>query len=797
MSLFAKHNQLTTSLSGHFSIINQNSNINIKNSTVSSLIPSFVINNGQTLFINTDMDNALEKNVILDSSKNYIDDQQYNKFNYSYIEKSIYPYNKLSVKEIDDSLLDPSSENEQLIIPSTVIFKDGKQDYIQENNRQNLGDGNEFYSAHFLTNTVYGYWGNKYGGQWIKDLTDYEIDDFQNLQIFFNTSPRNLNGHIVNIIYSGIEFSNLNIKNFYNGVINITFSYLSNQRNKFFIIQNNNLILNLIFNGETSLCNFTLNDNKDLNIKYNGQVHNSSYQGNNNYLTITFGDLVNGVFDLFRKDSYGNKVNITPLIMNEDLKDYFIRRLENNNSYYGNFITVNGIQEKINNLINDSDELVVSDGSYMDFTIDETYPKTYRDVSDIGTIIGWPAFLPVPRGYYVCDGRQVKIDLNNPLDEYYNGQLAYYLNGTINTSTIKLPNIPSAVPSCMITDPNYYHHPTYGDNFVPIGQDGLIYIIKYNNNFENIKTKAVPSTPRVIPPPYIEPEPPSESEPTIITTTLTTNFYVSEIHPLTYESTKGACSSITKQISTLTQEYVFSGANNEDTGNSTFNGAVIKAEKGWYHHEITKIRSDWNSGAIFSEWTFNRVNKDTQNGYYQFNGEDLKVCVAGFGAQGLDWIREGWGTQAWLYVDFSNAKIDMVNGFILSANIYDSAYGEENWSGTQALWESEPQNAYFLKKSWNIENYSKRWKKGTEKNSCKFNPNKTTEQILFCRKYYKEADSNGAMVFITMIINEKTISIKVKADGTYQHEWWSRARLWHSPKLTGNKAKITFNNNTI
>lgn len=499
MSFFALHNQLPVniikpygniSLSGDYSILNDSSNINITNSDISDLIPSFIINNGKTNIINTNVNNSLPNNIIIDNSQNYIDDQQYNNNQYTFIENgSLFPYSKISQTDLT-KFTDINSNDYELIIPINDQFKNNKNKYVEQHGIENFGTGNEKYSTHFLNNGNYGYWGNKFGGQWTSNYTE-NIENYQDLVTFLTTIPRNLNGYQITINYNDTVLNELNIINLYNGILNINFNNeLIENSEKYFNIQNNNLTLNINLFSDVSMFKYNLYDNKDINIHYYDNASSIIFYGDNNNINVYFEQIITGNLEVFKNNSYGNKVLISSNLNYITDDEYFYRRLENNNDNCGNFITIIPYNKKIANFTNDGDKQFDENNSdYMSFTIDEVHPKMIRDVSDIGTIIGWNAKLPIPRGYYVCNGQEIKVDLNNPQDEYYNGQLAYYLNGNLTSPTFTLPNIPAASPSCLTSDINYYFEANgRGANFVPQDRSAkLIYIIKYNNNFQNKK----------------------------------------------------------------------------------------------------------------------------------------------------------------------------------------------------------------------------------------------------------------------------------------------------------------------
>lgn len=495
MSIFALHDELpvtitkpvgTISLSGDYSILNDGSNVNITNSKIDQLIPSFVINNGMTNIVTTKVE--LPNNIVVDNSSNYIDDQNYFDTKYTFVEKgSLFNYQNVSYT-LFTTLLDISSNNFQLIIQATDPWKNSKKKFVQERGLENIGTGNQLYSTHFLNNGSYGYWGNKFGGQVTSSFV-IDIHDYQDLNTFFNTMPRNLNGYTVTINYKSSNFSDIQLSSFYNGIMNINFyRELMDDIEKNIQMYNNNLTVNITYLNDTYKLNYQLYDNPDINVRYKTATSAITAIGDNNYVNFYFHDTIRGKCEIFKTECYGNKVLISSAT--DDNKEYFTRQFEQNDDNTGNFITITPSDDKIGDMINDGCEVgSLQNQNFMPFTIDEVHPKKVRDVSDIGTIIGWPAKLPVPRGYYVCSGQQVKVDLNNPKDQFYNGQLAWYMNNNLSLSTITLPDVPAASPSCLTFDPNYYFEVGgRGANFVPVNKnEKLIYIIKYNNNFENKK----------------------------------------------------------------------------------------------------------------------------------------------------------------------------------------------------------------------------------------------------------------------------------------------------------------------
>lgn len=114
-------------------------------------------------------------------------------------------------------------------------------------------------------------------------------------------------------------------------------------------------------------------------------------------------------------------------------------------------------------------------------------PFKFRGI-DVGSIIGWPQYkitinnvdkwLPtIPDGFYNCSDAndnplksfEIPIDIFDPTDKFFNGQLAYLLSDNINNLTFTIPNIKEIYGGI-----NYNHR--------------MVYIIKYNNNFEHNQT---------------------------------------------------------------------------------------------------------------------------------------------------------------------------------------------------------------------------------------------------------------------------------------------------------------------
>lgn len=745
MSLFAKHDNLSTTINipyrtisfqGSYAILNQNSNISIKNTVISGTRPSFIINNGTINIIDTTLSNIPSGDIVIDNSKHYVDDQQFNKFKYSYIEKgSVFKYPNISYTNYNE-FFNTNSNNFQLVIPITCSYFKGKEQYIEDNHIENFGTGNQYYSTHFLNNGNYGYWGNKFGGQWIKDCIRADIiniSDSQECNTFFNSIPKNLNGYEITINYNSNSLNELNLKNFYNGLININFTNsISNGSNRklLFNIQNNNLTVNLNFVSTIQNVEFTLNDNKDINVNFKGDVNGLIFQGINNFAHINIFKNLNNTVKIFYNSSYGNNITLSATLATATEK--LATSLENNQSKYGNFITVLSYNKRITDLVNDKYEFTEqNEAEFMNFTIDEVHPKKYRDVIDIGTIVGWPAHLHIPRGYYECNGQTVRVDLHNPQDEFYNGQLAYYLNGNLTTPTIKLPDIPSAKPTCMTQDP-YYHN----NNFIPVGTDGIVYIIKYNNNFENKKglRDVIFSPDPVIPPPA----------------------NVSTYTNVSFAFSKGTTDgggiyyNVELNPTTVNTDYVWD--------NWPFTGAVYTMSAPYITGEHgTPGDHVFAQGTI--TWVINRVIEEygeKREGYYQLSG--LKTCIWNHQTE------EIWASQSYLYIDFSNAIIDCINGQVNNVVIHYSRHHNNGNKHNTPTWQSHP-----------------------VVNSFNFDPNITTEQYILNntgidRAAVIEPNTVSCKSKFTITVTAQTIILQVWGNAWHQdgdNGNWSYFKFWH------------------
>lgn len=137
------------------------------------------------------------------------------------------------------------------------------------------------------------------------------------------------------------------------------------------------------------------------------------------------------------------------------------------------------------NILAYTNNLPISSNFYLkDNLMMNTYPLAYSNV-EIGSIIGWPQYkhniygwLPKPPdGFYNCSEAtdnplssfEIPIDVANPTDKFFNGQLAELMNANITDITFNIPNIPAITGEISKT-----HR--------------LIYIIKYNNNIEYNQT---------------------------------------------------------------------------------------------------------------------------------------------------------------------------------------------------------------------------------------------------------------------------------------------------------------------
>lgn len=492
MALIPKYDYITEFSGSSFAILNENSNVNFNDVQINNITPTFNINNSSINILSSSfINNILTGNITINNSNSYIDDLRFNNRTHSFTENgSLFNY----VDEISESVgWVVNSIKEQLLIPSSLdVCNSSKTEYIRNANQiKNFGTGNQYFSTHYITNKIYGYWGERYAGQFISDCVIDDISSMMDFTKVLNTIPRNLNGYTVTIIakngyYAAENVDSLNISNFYNGKLNIYLKDVTISNFKFNIINNNaNILLSA---SHLDSVNLNMEDNQDINLLFGhthlndqneeveaGGLTDVSFTGNNNNLNLKFNLMYNLTF--FNK-SFSNKVIIDTLPGNFEILNSL---LHNNNVYNGNYYFIKGLDAAVGDLVNDGSD--VFDRRYNEqFVINEVHPLVNRDISDIGTIVGWNAELPIPRGYYVCSGQTISIDIHNSEDEFYNGQLAYYLNKDLNNSTMTLPNIPEAVPSAMSTDPNIKNI----INFIPKDPEAkLIYIIKYNNNFEN------------------------------------------------------------------------------------------------------------------------------------------------------------------------------------------------------------------------------------------------------------------------------------------------------------------------
>lgn len=385
-------------------------------------------------------------------------------------------------------------------------------------NKENGGflDKNDFKFSGYLINDgnklFWSTFGENYTniGQFYKDSTiNLTTSEFNGL---LKRIPRNLNGYNVTFNIIDNTFSGTtNIDYFYNGQLtikNINLSgclYVNNNQcninvisatisgNEMFGNNNTSIIYtstkldnnkNIIFSN----CKFTNNNNTELFIGNNNDIifkdniynlsanltNNNGFWYNNN---IIFNE-PNEIEDISKIISGNREIDKSNII---NVNDYNLPVSSNN--YLFNH-THNGLYDNISAFVNNSISITADCYNTLS-AITNMIPLTFRGV-DIGSIIGWPQYksgnnwLPtIPDGFYNCsisddnptNSFDIPIDINDPTDKYFNGQLALLLNDKINKQTFRIPNIDA-----------YYSE---SEN-----THRLIYIIKYNNNFEHNQTSS-------------------------------------------------------------------------------------------------------------------------------------------------------------------------------------------------------------------------------------------------------------------------------------------------------------------
>lgn len=371
-----------------------------------------------------------------------------------------------------------------------------------------INDGDKLFWSEFSEN-------NTNCGQFYKDSTiDLTTSDFTTL---LKKIPRNLNGY--NVTFNIIDKENnvfsksINIDYFYNGQLTIKNINLSgclyvnnNQSNINFIsatisgnekfgnndtgviytstkLDNNK---NLIFSN----CEFTNNNNTELFIGNNNDIifkdniynlsvnlsNNNGFWYNNKIIFngSTQDELskISGILSGNREINQSNIINVNDYSLPVSSNNYLINH------------THNGLYDNISTFVNNS--IPITDSCYNTLSaITNMLPLTFRGV-DVGSIVCWPQYckingtistwLPtIPDGFYNCSinddnptkSFDIPIDINDPTDKYFNGQLAMLLTTNLNKKTFTIPKI------------NIYG---------PYNNHRLVYIIKYNNNFEHNQT---------------------------------------------------------------------------------------------------------------------------------------------------------------------------------------------------------------------------------------------------------------------------------------------------------------------
>jgi len=385
-------------------------------------------------------------------------------------------------------------------------------------NKENGGilDKTDFkFSGYLINDRDKVFWSN-FGenytntGQFYKDSTiDIKTSEFIDL---LKKIPKNLNGYNVTFNIIDNTFSgDINIDYFYNGQLtikNINLSgclYINNNQSNINIISSILSGNKQFDNLETIYTNTILNNNKNLmfyNCTFTNNNNTELFIGNNNYINFE-----NNVYNLSSNLTnnngywYNNNIifnesteidNVSKLISNNrEIDQSNIIKVNNynlpvsSNNYLFNH-THNGLYDNISAFVNNS--ISITGSCYNTLSaITNMMPLTFRGV-DVGSIIGWPQYckingtistwLPtIPDGFYNCsisndnptNSFEIPIDINDPTDKYFNGQLALLLNNSITQKTFTIPQI------------NIYG---------PYNNNRMVYIIKYNNNFEHNQTSS-------------------------------------------------------------------------------------------------------------------------------------------------------------------------------------------------------------------------------------------------------------------------------------------------------------------
>lgn len=474
-----------------YAIVNETSTIKIYNSNiVSGYAASYNLNNSTIFFNNCIFENLNKKYVLIGNSQAYDHDliyikntissyispwknviQQGSQYNYS---NNIIPITIQNLKNYQYK----NNYNEIKIpcIPEKIY--DNKQDYQKNEIKDyvdNLGDGigffydennNMHFSAHYLSNGDFPYWSSTYCGQFTKNSNIIVKNRQQFVQVI-SKIPRNLNGYQVTITMENIDnliLNNFYIQDFFNGKLNIIIPKCVLQS---CIIENNDCQLYI----ETNFIPIQIQMEDNMNIQFKAANKQFNFyserksidyliHGNNNNI-IFKGDFNKNILSIFESNSIGNNINLLENNKNENIYQH-LSRLNNGNMIYDQKYDGNNNIANKPALINHTHKNLnnVSSTYYnTSFRINDICPKINQDASAIGSIIGWYKENPIPRGYYICNGQTIYIDLNQYKDDYDNSQLAYLYNNSKSMCKITLPKI----DECM----------------------GLIYIIKYNNVFEH------------------------------------------------------------------------------------------------------------------------------------------------------------------------------------------------------------------------------------------------------------------------------------------------------------------------
>lgn len=495
-----KGNILNFDTSGMYGILIENSNVILDNTlcnTAKSCVSVF--KNSKLHYNNCDTTNVLYENVIWLNSI-------VNKDKKSTFQKS--------ASLLNTNLIQTGSYINITVSTPTTFNNSGNGGLV---------DQNFYFSGYLINNNDKIYWSindkeHNNIGQFYKDSNiALTHADFKNL---LDKIPKNLNGY--NVIFTindnNILDDSITLDGFYNGKL---FIY-NLQINKQLICKNNSCEINInnsIINKNTNNISLLFNNNYNINLNDVTFGKNLTDKNKTNLLMSGY----NNALICFKN------ILFTPIYTDLELSDN--KLLDNTNTYNNKFSfeensedTKKAISYLINNQLNELDKsniILISDynitdpqynnllynhthlhlydeiSALTDDSITSKYyyitsaviadisPITYRGV-DVGSIIGWPQYTAdngitwkpvIPDGFYNCSigsdnplgDFNIPIDIANPKDKYFNGQLAKLLSADYNSITFKIPHIPEVIGQKLNTN-------------------RLVYIIKYNNNFEHNQT---------------------------------------------------------------------------------------------------------------------------------------------------------------------------------------------------------------------------------------------------------------------------------------------------------------------